>query len=587
MKLKMSFPKFVITLAALFCFIFTMNLAGMAQPAPVSTNAITLSVSPNPAKVKQKITLTAGVTTNGSAATGGTVVFYDGKLQLASAQVVGKSPAKGYKTGNAILTTILAPGSHSLTALYEGIASAPQVVTSSPVALTVSGKTRSLTLLTAKADSQNPQNYDFMAVAGGFGFSKPTGTVDFSDSTSGADLGSVTLDAASAFPGFGPALLTNPQGMPAQTVVADFNGDGFPDVASTNASFTASQMAVLLGKANGQFQTPTFYQAGYFCSGIVAGDFNNDGIIDLVAMNQDGTIQLFPGNGDGTFQNSITNNVGGTPVAIAMGDFNRDGILDYVTVDYFANSASISLGNGDGTFQPAVPYQIGSGPYSVATADFNNDGYLDLAAVNDNVNSVSVLLGNGDGTFQSQKVYETGNQVEFVTTGDLNGDGKQDMIVANYADKSVGVFLGNGDGTFKAQVTYTVGGPDSGLAIADLNGDGIPDIAASYYHPSQVGVLIGKGDGTFGAVHEFNTAQQQGYEVTIADLNGDGTPDIINCDLNSSLSVLLNGTGNTAFLTNVTVPGTGAHKIVAAYSGNSKYAASQSKPVTVQGSGAK
>lgn len=587
MNLKTSFPQFVITLAAVFCFTLATNPAAVAKAAPVSTNAITLSVSPNPAQVKQKIALTAAVTTNGSAATGGTVIFYDGKLQLAAAQVVGKSPAKGYKTGNAILTTILAPGSHSLTAVYEGIASSPQIVTSSPVALTVSGKTKSLTLLTAKADSQDPQNYDFTAVVGGFGFSRPTGTVDFSDATSGTDLGSVTLNAASAFPGFGPALLTNPQGMPAQTAVADFNGDGFPDVAATDAVFGASHMAVLLGKANGEFQTPSVYPAGYFCSGILAGDFNNDGIIDLVAMNQDGTIQLFLGNGDGTFQNSITNNVGGLPVSIAMGDFNRDGILDYVTVDYFGNTASISLGNGDGTFQPFVPYQIGSGPYSVATADFNNDGYVDIAAVNDNDNTVSVLLGNGDGTFQAQKTYGTGNQVEFVTTGDLNRDGKQDMIVANYADESVGVLLGNGDGTFQPQVTYKVGGPDSGLAIADLNGDGIPDIVASYYHPSQVGVLIGKGDGTFGAVHEFNTAQTQGYEVTVADLDGDGTPDIINCDLNSSLSVLLNGTGNTAVLTDVAVQGTGAQKIVAAYSGNSKYAASQSKPVTVQGSGAR
>ena len=365
MKLKVSFPKFVIMLAVGFCIAPMMNSSAAAQPAaiPVSTNAITLAVNPNPAQVKQKITLTASVTTNGSPATGGTVAFLDGKLLLASAQVVGKKPAKGYVTGTATLTTILAPGSHSLTAVYEGIASAPEIVTSTPVALTVSGKTRSLSLLTAKPNSQDPQNYDFTAIAGGFGFSKPTGSVDFSDTTSGTDLGSVTLSPSSAFHSFAPALLTN-AGMPANSVVADFNGDGYPDVASTDAVFGPSHIFVFLGKANGEFQAGVSYSTGYFCSGILAGDFNNDGILDLVAMNQDGTIQLFPGNGDGTFQTSITNNVGGLPVSIAMGDFNRDGILDYVTVDYFGNTASISLGNGDGTFQPFVPYQIGSGPYS-------------------------------------------------------------------------------------------------------------------------------------------------------------------------------------------------------------------------------
>src|SRR5271167_2478971 len=365
MKLKVSFPKFLLMLAAGSCLLFAYS-ALLAQPVapPVSTNAITLSVTPNPAKVKQKITLTASVTSNNSAATGGTVNFFDGKLLLASAQVVGKNPAKGYKTGSAMLTTILAPGKHGLTAVYEGTAANPQIVTSSPILLTVTGTTASLTVLSAKADSQNPKNYDFTANVDVLGFPVATGTVDFSDSTSGTDLGSVAVNAKSAAHSFAPAILTSPDGMPANSVVADFNGDGFPDVAATDAFFGNSTMVVLLGKANGQFQAPVSYPTGYFCSGIVAGDFNNDGILDLVAMNQDGTIQLFLGNGDGTFQTSITNNIGGLPVSIAMGDFNRDGILDYVTVDYFANTASVSLGKGDGTFQAPVPYQIGSGPYS-------------------------------------------------------------------------------------------------------------------------------------------------------------------------------------------------------------------------------
>ena len=132
-----------------------------------------------------------------------------------------------------------------------------------------------------------------------------------------------------------------------------------------------------------------------------------------------------------------------------------------------------------------------------------------------------------------------------------------------------------------------VGGPDSGLAIADLNGDGIPDIVASYYHPSQVGVLLGKGDGTFEAVHEYNTGQSQGYEVTIADLNGDGTPDLISSDLHASISVLLNVTQATAVLRDVAVPGTSkdVEEIVAKYIGDPKYAGSKSPPLKVKGSG--
>jgi hypothetical protein len=582
MKLRTSFTKFpiIIILAAGSCF-------AQAKIAKSNTNAVSLSVTPTHGRVKQKITLTANVTTNNSPATGGTVVFSNGRLSLGSAQVVGKNPAKGYKTGAAVLTTILAPGSYGLIATYGGTASSPQIVVSNPVTYVVKGKTQSRTMLTAKANSQNSKNYDFTATVQVFGLPTPLRPVDFFDTTSGTDLGAMSVNPKSMIHGFAPAVLTQAGGMPAQSVVGDFNGDGYPDVVVTNAAFGPSTMAVFLGKANGEFQASVSYPTGYFCSGIVVGDYNNDGILDLVAMSQDGSIQFFAGNGDGSFQASLTNNIGGLPVSIAMGDFDRDGVLDYVTVDYFGNTASVSLGNGDGTFMPAVPYAIGSGPYSVATVDFNNDGFLDLAAVNDNDNTVSVLLGHGDGTFGTQKTYGTGNQVEFVVTGDLNRDGKQDIVVANYADQNVGVLIGNGDGTFKPQVTYSVSGPDAGLAITDLNGDGIPDIAASYYHPSQVGVLIGKGDGTFAAVHNYNSGQSQGYEITIADLNGDGTLDLINCDLNSSISVLLGGSAGRAILSDVAVPGTGAQQIVATYSGSPSYFGSKSKPVTVQGSGGK
>jgi len=555
-------------------------------------NQITLSVDPTSAKVKQKITLTATVNNSGNIASSGTVTFFDGRLRLADIQVVGTHPAQGHHQGTAVLTTILAPGSHPLTAVYGGTRQFPGQVKSNAVSVNVTGKTGSGTILSARANSQNPQNYDFIATVGGFGYAKPGGSVDFIDVTSGTDLGSIALASGSKIHGFRPALVTPVSGQPAQSVVADFNGDGFPDVATVNASFGPSTMTVFLGKANGEFQPPLSYPTHVFTSGILQADFNQDGIPDIAAMSQgdtgaDGDVAVFLGNGDGSFSGPVDNNLGTFPVAIALGDFDRDGILDFVTIDYFTNQADVSLGNGDGSFEDPVPYPIGSGPYGVTTADFNGDGFVDIAAVNDNTNTMSVLLGNGDGTFQPQKVYQTGNQVEFVTAGDLNGDGFPDLIVANFSDSTVGVFLNKGDGTFQNQVPYSVSSNDSGLAIADLDGDGIPDIAASYYTPALVGVLHGNGDGTFSAVRDFNTGQSQGFELSLADLDGDGTVDIISDDIHASISVLLNGVATRGRLNNVAIPGSrqDSASIVASYSGDSRYAKSQSKPVQVKGSG--
>jgi len=554
---------------------------GYSSTAPINT--IMLSATPNVVQAKQKVTLTATVVSNTVPATAGTVNFLDGKLLLGSAQIVGNNPAKGYTTGTAVLTTILAPGIHSITAIYTGIAGAPAVANSNTL-VEVTGTSPSQIELTAQANSQNPANYDFVAKAQFSGLAKPKDPVDFVDASTAVDLGTAVFTPSTVLHSFGPAQVENAGGSPVLSIVADFNGDGIPDLATPNAVFGVSTMAVFLGKGDGTFQAPVSYPAGYFASGIVAGDFNNDGIPDLLVMNQDGTVDLYLGNGDGTFQAPlIDKSVGGLPVAMVMGDYNRDGILDFATIDYFANSASISLGNGDGTFQAPVSYAAGSGPYSLASADFNGDGNPDLAVTNSNDNTVSVLLGNGDGTFQPQQIYPVGNQAQYVTTGDLNLDGKQDMVVANYADKTVGVFLGNGDGTFQPQVVYQTIGYDSAVAIADVNGDGKPDLAISFYHPEKVEVLLGKGDGTFEVKKTFDTGQSQGYGITVADLNGDGAPDLISSDIHASISVLLNETTGTATLTNVAVTGTPGEqeKIVAKYPGDSNYSASKSKPVVV------
>jgi hypothetical protein len=221
-----------------------------------SVNAIKLVVSPNPAKVKQKITLTASVATKKKAATGGTVTFFDGKMPLSNVQVVGNKPAKGYKTGNAILTTILGPGTHSLTAVYAGTAQAPGRVTSKAVQVKVAGETGSMTVLTAKHNSKNSKNYDFTATVRGFGFAAPAGTVDIMDTTTNTDLGKTSLNAKTAAHGYAKALVSDGAGAPAQSVVADFNGDGLPDVAAVDAAFGPSTMVVFLGKGNGEFQKP-------------------------------------------------------------------------------------------------------------------------------------------------------------------------------------------------------------------------------------------------------------------------------------------------------------------------------------------
>src|ERR1700723_358186 len=91
--------------------------------------------------------------------------------------------------------------------------------------------------------------------------------------------------------------------------------------------------------------------------------------------------------------------VGTQPTGLVTGDFNGDGKIDLAVANSGSNTVSILLGNGDGTFTAATPVAVGSGPAWLVTGDFNEVGILDLAVVHSGSNTVSILLGNGDGTF--------------------------------------------------------------------------------------------------------------------------------------------------------------------------------------------
>jgi hypothetical protein len=414
------------------------------------------------------------------------------------------------------------------------------------------GYTGTVTLASSDGSATLPNTYTFTAADHGV-HTFPSGvilwqpglqTISASDQINtlfGQNALTVAPGNPPSGPNLSPLVSTVVGSRPVSLVVADFNGDGKPDLATANFGDPnhpgSGSLSILLGNGDGTFQPATTLNVGNAIPmALAVGDFNGDGKPDLALADlRAGTVTIFLNNGNGTFHPGASFVVGPFPFALAVGDFNGDHKADLAVaysgpgLPQAGGTIALFLGKGDGTFTPGPTYDIGGEPTSLTAADLNGDGKLDLVATNAAGSNVSVLLGNGNGTFQTPVSYAVGASPISVRAGDLNGDGKLDLVVANANSSTLSVLLGNGNGTFKPAINYVVNEDPEAVTLGDLNGDGKLDlvVTANFDHPTgTVSVLLGNGDGTFQAPVDYNVGAGP-VPVAVADLNGDGAADLV------------------------------------------------------------
>jgi hypothetical protein len=273
--------------------------------------------------------------------------------------------------------------------------------------------------------------------------------------------------------------------------------------------------------------------------GVAAGDFNNDGCVDLYVTTL-GRNQLFRNNCNGTFtdvsKGSGVDDTGWSSSAAFL-DYDRDGWLDLFVGHYLnystdtnakcysvtgrldycpphmysAQPSHLYHNNRDGTFTDvtaAAGLAREFGPtLGVSTADFNGDGWIDIYVANDEQPN-QLWINQHDGTFKntgllSGTALSTEGEAKSsmgVDAADFDNDGDEDLFVTELAGQGANLFVNDGSGIFTDQSAAsrlrvaTLPSTGFGTAWIDVDNDGWLDLLTINGAVTAIGELVRRHD---------------------------------------------------------------------------------------------
>ena len=338
--------------------------------------------------------------------------------------------------------------------------------------------------------------------------------------------------------------------------IFDFDNDGKPDIFLVNGTRLETPAAgrkatsrLYHNEGNGTFLDVTeksgMTQTGWG-QGVCAGDFDNDGLTDLL-VTYFGHNVLYRNLGGGRFEDvteksglPVTGQRWGTGCAFL--DYDRDGYLDLFVANYLDFDLERAALPGANPFCSWKGLRVFCGPrgfpgghnllyhsergrsftdvtqkagvafsdlhynLGVVSSDFDDDGWPDIYVACDSSPSL-LYRNNKDGTFTDIAVgrgaaYGPDGQEQGsmgVAAGDYDNDGRIDIVKTNFMDETSTLYHNEGDAYFDDQ-TYSGGlGVNTrfvgwGVSFLDIDQDGWKDIfmANGHIYPELEGAKTGE-----------------------------------------------------------------------------------------------
>jgi hypothetical protein len=308
----------------------------------------------------------------------------------------------------------------------------------------------------------------------------------------------------------------------------DYNNDGFKDVFVTRGAWKGQYgepNSLLRNNGDNTF-TDVTVQSGLLSylptQTATWADFNNDGWLDLFIGNETnskklGPTELFINNGDGTFTESAEKagiSVKDFIKGVTAGDYDNDGFMDIFISSYFGNRKLFrnkGIKNGVPQFENATEASgIASnktGSFSAWFWDYDNDGWLDVLMAGYVYNETMGVYHAAD--ILGEKIGGTGAPILYRNNHDGTFEDVSEKTKINRTVFAMGSGFGDIDNDGFLDVYFGTGSPDyfslvPNKLLKNINGTSFADITSA----SRTGNL------------------QKGHGVCFADLDNDGDQDI-------------------------------------------------------------
>ena len=435
-----------------------------------------------------------------------------------------------------------------------------------------------------------------------------------------------------------------------QIALADMNGDGRPDLITlgTTNNGNYAELAIALGNGDGTFQTPTVVDFGDGSSlgyGIAVADFNGDGKPDVAVTGSDPSLDsgIFLGNGDGTVQTSTTgsgglapsesigllvdgtaqavNLSGGTGLpdliaggAVLINQASTTPTLTPTTTTLTASATSITIGQsvtftatvsasgstpsgsvtfsdgstvlGTGTLNGSdvatyTTSSLGVGAHSITASYAGNSTFATSASSATTVTvTTSALTATTTALTASATSITTGQSVTFTATVSASGSTPSGSVTFSDGSTVLGTGTLNGSGV----ATYTTSSLGVGAHSITASYAGNSTFATSASSATTITITAPALTATTTALTASATSITTGQSVTFtATVSASGSTPSGSVTFSDGSTVLgtgtLNGSGVATYTTSSL--GVGAHSITASYAGNSTFAASVSSATTI------